>query len=81
MARGVPVPDPSEDCGVSARVCFNCRDKRPIFPPERPMFCTQRCAAEYAAELIALSEDWVWCPVHRDWEANDPVCACEEAGR
>ena len=41
----------------TTRRCANCDERtpkwRPAYSPMQPVFCTQRCAAEYAHELVA----------------------------
>jgi hypothetical protein len=53
--------------------CYQCVDKRATFPKEEPVFCTQRCAADYG---VSHTLSLYWCSVHNEW--NDNGCwACE----
>ena len=61
--------------------CFNCRQSKAKLPRERPMFCTQRCAAEYAYELLALSEDFVFCYDHNEWGTENNHEDCNKIDR
>lgn len=61
------------------RLCFNLCGKPVRVPHDRPMFCSQRCAAEYAYEYWARSDDWLWCETHGEWEAECHEQGCSEA--
>lgn len=55
--------------------CYGCRTRA---ARKGSRFCTQRCAADYAEELVEGNDD-TWCPACADWVsiAMDGSLTCE----
>jgi len=62
--------------------CYYGDGKVARYPADKPRWCSQRCAAEWAAAMKEGGED-EWCPSCRSWIYPEQVhrCAVEDVTR
>jgi len=77
------VENPLKARRKKAPICFHCRAKKAIHLPrtgklrQYTIFCSIRCACEYALKSVAESR-YTWCLTHKRWSQWDGSCeVCE----